>query len=215
MTTTMTKEKTRICRICDEEKALDLFEVDKRVKGGRTSRCYECKYALDDRASVLYRGLKRRAEKAGQALEVTREELQALFAAFDGKCIYCSAKEDENGRRHHVDHFIPVSAGGSHHISNLLLACASCNLSKGNASFIEFYLRKKDKISDENFTTLTHYLALISEQPVDAILQDYTYQFIKNQYGHLDDFLIDRDFKEIAQGVIKQKQKEAAKVEKV
>lgn len=210
MTTTMTSKKLRTCRLCGIEKEIDLFEVDNRVKGGRTTRCRECKHGLDDRANQLYRRLKRRAEKDGQPLEVTRKELQGLFAAFDGKCIYCDISEEEAGRSHHVDHFIAVSDGGRHCISNLVLACASCNSSKGNDSFIEFYLRNKDEISDDNFNTLTHYLALISQQPVDAILKDYTYQFIKKQYGHLSDFLSDEDFEEIAQGVIEEKRKKAS-----
>src|SRR5690625_1014621 len=94
------KDETRECRICDKEQALNLFEIDSRVKGGRTSRCRECKHGLDDRAGALYRKLRWRAHKDGMPLEVTRKELQALFAAFDGGCIYCGISEEEAGRSH-------------------------------------------------------------------------------------------------------------------
>ena len=203
-------KQTQTCRLCNETKPLKLFEKDKRVKGGVTTRCKPCKAGLNDRARTFYAGLKYRAQKGGQALEVTLKEIQALYAAFNGKCVYCGADEDEAGSSHHIDHFIAVSEGGTHHISNLLLACQTCNLSKGNDSFIEFYLRKKDEISDENFTTLTHYLALISEQPVDDILKDYTYQYIKKTFGHLEDFLEDEDFKTMAHEIMETKQEEAS-----
>ena len=41
-------------------------------------------------------------------------------------CLYCGDPAD------HVDHFIPLSRGGLHVISNLVPACAACNTSKGN-----------------------------------------------------------------------------------
>lgn len=197
MTTTMTKEKTRICRVCDEKKTLDLFERDKRVTDGITNRCRDCKYRLDDRGSVLYRSLKRRARESGQPLEVTRIELQALFAAFDGKCIYCGITEDEAGHSHHVDHIIAESEGGRHHKSNLVLACIFCNTSKGNEPFFSFYLRKMDKIKHENFNTLIHYVAFMSEQPVEEVLTNFIVDYKMNLYEGFSDILDREDFYEI------------------
>lgn len=40
---------------------------------------------------------------------------------------------DDEGRVFHIDHVVTVSAGGSHDPSNLVLACAPCNLSKRRA----------------------------------------------------------------------------------
>lgn len=174
----MTKEETRTCRLCNVDKPLELFEVDSRVKGGRTHRCRECKHGLDDRASRSFRDLKKRALADGTPLEVTRKELQALYLAFDGKCIYCGAKEDGKGRAHHLDHVIPVNDGGRHHISNFVLACPPCNTSKNNKPLIAFFFEKRgDRFSDENFAKLMHYLALVNGQPVEEITRDFTQQY--------------------------------------
>ncbi|MDY0409963.1 HNH endonuclease signature motif containing protein [Virgibacillus soli] len=178
------KIETRICRLCNEEKALDLFEVDKRVKGGITTRCKACKSGLNDKARTLYARLKYRAEQDGQPLKVTLRQLRGIFAAFDGKCIYCGKSEDEAGRSHHVDHVIATSAGGSHHISNLVLACASCNLSKSDKPFFEFYLRKRAEIGDENFAMLTYFISLTSGQPTQEVINSFLLDYIK--YAHED-----------------------------
>lgn len=175
----MTKQpETRTCRLCNEIKPLELFEVDSRVKGGRTNHCRDCKHGLDDRASRTFRQLKRRSLEDYTPLGVTRTELQALYLAFDGKCIYCGAKEDGEGRAHHLDHVIPVSDGGRHHISNLVLACPACNSSKRDIPLIAFFFEKRgDRFTDENFTQLIHYLALINGQPVKELLNDFTHRY--------------------------------------
>ncbi|MEI3606904.1 HNH endonuclease [Pseudogracilibacillus sp. SE30717A] len=209
-TSTMTKKKTetRVCRLCGDKKEIELFEIDSRVKGGRTSRCKACKSSLNDRSRTLYAGLKYRAEQAGQPLEVTRKELQALFATFDGKCIYCGISEEETGESHHVDHVIPVSEGGRHHRSNLVLACASCNASKNNAPFIEFYMRKKDKISDENFNTIVYFISLMSGQPVDEVLMSFIVDYKMKLYSHLSDFISKEEARELFEEVVTEKFKE-------
>lgn|SRR5690625_1175834 len=206
-----TKIETRKCRLCNETKALDLFEKDNRVKGGRTNRCRECKHGLDDRASRLYRTLRRRAKENDQLLEVTRKELRALFAAFDGECIYCGISEDETGTPHHVDHYIPVSEGGRHHKSNLVLSCASCNASKGNEPFLAFYIRRRDEISDENFNTLVYYLSLTGERPVTETLVDLVADYNVYAYEHLSDMFDDDELRELAREAVKQKIKTEGK----
>lgn len=202
---TTTKNEKRICRLCGEEKAIELFEVDTRVKSSYTTRCKACKNALDDRSSKLYRRLRGRAQEEAIPLEVTRKELQALFAAFDGKCIYCGKTEAEAGRSHHVDHVIPTKKGGRHHASNLVLACASCNTSKKDATFVEFYLRKKNEISDDSFNTMIHFIALMSGQTVAEVLTDFIFDYKRELYSHLSDIIDANEFREIIrESVIKE-----------
>lgn len=45
------------------------------------------------------------------------------------RCVYCGASPDV--AELHVDHRQPRSRGGTDHPSNLVTACAACNLSKG------------------------------------------------------------------------------------
>jgi hypothetical protein len=46
------------------------------------------------------------------------------------KCTYCGVSGNEAELE--VDHIIPKSKGGSHHISNLTTACRKCNQKKSN-----------------------------------------------------------------------------------
>lgn len=176
------KKELRKCRLCRETKAIDEFEIDKRVKGGRTSRCKACKAGLNDKARMLYSRLKIRAENDNQKLEVTLKELRGLFAAFDGRCIYCNITEEEAGNVHHVDHVIPISKRGRHHISNLVVACHSCNSSKGDRSFFEFFKRKKEEIGDDNFTTLLYYVSFASGQPLEEVFKGFFADYLNENY---------------------------------
>lgn len=198
---------TQECRLCHEVKPLDLFEIDRRVKDGVTSRCKACKAGLNDRARSLFSRLKLRAHNGRQPLEVTLKEIQALFAAFDGKCIYCNIDEKDSKRRHHVDHLVSVSKGGRHHRSNLVLACASCNSSKGSEPFFSFYIRKKREISDDSFNTLMYYVAFMSGQPVADVITSFILEYKKDAYSHLSDLVGDDDMRGLIHDAVTTKMK--------
>lgn len=199
-------EKTMKCRLCGKVKTIDKFEKDKRVKGGYTTRCKACKAGLNDRSRTLYSRLKARAKADNQPLEVTLKELRGMLAAFDGKCIYCDASEEDTGLPHHVDHVIATSKGGRHHISNLVVACDPCNRQKGNRTFFEFYKNKKDVISDENYATVLHYIAISSEQPVKEIFTKFLTDYIKENHKFVVEVLGDKfddEIKRVAETKIK------------
>ena len=58
---------------------------------------------------------------------VTRVEICKLFARFK-TCPYCGKKIRSGDA--HIDHLVPLSKGGLHTISNLVVCCSSCNLKK-------------------------------------------------------------------------------------
>ena len=87
----------------------------------------------------------RRALKAGLLIGETaaqKAEIKAIYkrAQEDPKvrCYLCGAVIPIGER--HVDHVRALSQGGSHRPSNLEIACASCNLSKGGKSLEEIGL---------------------------------------------------------------------------
>ena len=54
------------------------------------------------------------------------------------RCVYCGAQEGP----FHFDHLWPHSRGGSDAASNIVIACAPCNLSKGGRTLIEWMATK-------------------------------------------------------------------------
>jgi hypothetical protein len=48
------------------------------------------------------------------------------------RCGYCGVSESEVGGMLEVDHFQPLSHGGTDELSNLVYACTSCNRFKGD-----------------------------------------------------------------------------------
>ena len=63
------------------------------------------------------------------------EVREYLLEKFGRKCAYCGV---ENVPDLQVEHIIPKTRGGSDRVSNLTLACESCNLKKGNQTAKEF-----------------------------------------------------------------------------
>lgn len=51
---------------------------------------------------------------------------------YDYRCGYCGVSEADTGGELTVDHYQPVSAGGSDEDHNLVYACIRCNLYKGD-----------------------------------------------------------------------------------
>jgi len=68
--------------------------------------------------------------------------IELYFLVLSSKnCFWCGISLDGN---FHIDHFYPLSKGGKHSISNLVISCPFCNLSKGcklPSDFIN-YLKK-------------------------------------------------------------------------
>jgi 5-methylcytosine-specific restriction endonuclease McrA len=181
--------ETQTCRICNEVKAWDDFETDKRYEGGRTTRCRSCKAKSTDRAYHAFYKLKLRAEMAGNEVEVTPEEIKALLEAFEGICIYCGAKEEPDGPTFHVEHVKARSQGGADHINNLVISCPSCNSKKSDKSVIGYYF-DDERFKDDNFRVLVQYLALSSGLTVNDMLEklvdDYAISEIKKIREDLD-----------------------------
>jgi 5-methylcytosine-specific restriction endonuclease McrA len=62
------------------------------------------------------------------------------------KCFYCPKILVKSTVT--LDHVIPISKGGTHELSNLVLACYKCNNEKGNDIIIDYCNSKKVFIID-------------------------------------------------------------------
>jgi 5-methylcytosine-specific restriction endonuclease McrA len=192
----MSQEKeTRICRICGEEKAIELFEVDKRVPHNRTNRCKACKAevnaryrkTLDGRALHAYYHALERCKKFGTPNEVTLDEVKRIFRAFDGTCIYCGAQETDD-EVFHLEHVIPLSKGGRHNAGNLVISCPTCNRAKHNKPLITFYY-EYEPFTDENLAVIVNYLALSNNMTRSEMLEQLIEQHADYMLEQMDKHL--------------------------
>jgi 5-methylcytosine-specific restriction endonuclease McrA len=69
------------------------------------------------------------------------EVREYLLEKWDRKCAYCSTENVPL----QVEHIHPKAKGGSNRISNLCLACESCNIKKGTQD-IQVFLKKKPDV---------------------------------------------------------------------
>lgn len=78
---------------------------------------------------------KRRARLTGAGGTYSKLEIEQLFEAQKGLCVYCS---EALTKSFHRDHITPICRGGSNWIENIQLLCAWCNHSKGKKTHAEY-----------------------------------------------------------------------------
>lgn len=78
----------------------------------------------------------KRAQSYSAEGHVSRDIEKILMRIQEGKCYYCQGNLVDLG--FHREHKIPLSRGGLHDDSNLVLSCPSCNLEKGAKTDKEF-----------------------------------------------------------------------------
>lgn len=82
---------------------------------------------------------RRRARLAGAGGSFTQAEVIDLLSKQKGRCAICTKKIAKTGKnKFHIDHIEPISKGGSNFISNIQLACPSCNLRKSDKDPLKF-----------------------------------------------------------------------------
>ena len=78
---------------------------------------------------------RRRSLKLNAGGKHTAKDIKQLFDLQRGKCACCNVSIKD---KYHIDHVIPLAAGGSNDRLNLQLLCPTCNLSKSAKNPVDF-----------------------------------------------------------------------------
>lgn len=84
------------------------------------------RWRINNPHAVINYNTRRRAA-IGNSI-ITCEQWRSLMMEYGFKCFYCS--ETLIAANRSLDHIIPLSRGGRHHVDNLIPCCRSCNSSK-------------------------------------------------------------------------------------
>lgn len=150
---------TRSKRTPEERHAASLAKSAAfRLRNLEKRRVYEAKKAREKRAAIKagtynprpvkfrtaedikLQGRKdsqhRRARIRNAGGRYTKDDIIRLMAEQEGKCAICGTAFGDDG--YHVDHYVPLSKGGTNDPSNLKLTHPVCNLKKGAKLPTEF-----------------------------------------------------------------------------
>jgi hypothetical protein len=78
----------------------------------------------------------REANKKGLLNTLSANDWKNAKLHFANSCCYCGNDESEKLTQ---DHFFPLSKGGEYTSKNIIPACGSCNFSKNNKDFFDWY----------------------------------------------------------------------------
>jgi hypothetical protein len=95
---------------------------------------YSKQYTKKNREKFIFKVQKRNAMKRKLPNTLTVEQWEQARKYFNYECAYCGKKE-----KLEQEHFIPLSKGGGYTHNNIIPACKSCNCSKRDKYFYEWY----------------------------------------------------------------------------
>jgi 5-methylcytosine-specific restriction endonuclease McrA len=96
---------------------------------------YSAEYYRNNPVRVNAIRAARRARELNAEGRYTQEDIEFLLVMQGKQCACC---RESIATKYHVDHVVPLSAGGSNYRSNLQLLCPPCNLQKSSKHPIEF-----------------------------------------------------------------------------
>ena len=98
------------------------YNLDRRKHNFRWRYMVDPKYRLYHRSKARERKAR---ERGSTTLMLSPDQLWRRWVQFDHCCAYCGVDGDLQ-----MEHVIPISKGGEHHLGNIVPACQRCNYSK-------------------------------------------------------------------------------------
>lgn len=102
---------------------------------------------------------RRRNARKSVPTNFTANDWELCIDNFNGECAYCG-----KAKKLTYEHFVPLSKGGEFTINNIIPVCDSCNKSKNNRNFFDWYpkfkyyskQREKKILAYLNYNPKTH-----------------------------------------------------------
>lgn len=149
-----------ICKLCDAEQTRNYYKNNKekclladkqyREVNKKKLSAYNKKRYVDNKDEFLQRQREYRKTEKGKASKkndnfrrrlITKHgdvtTVQILDLDKNAKvCYWCNTLLKD--KKVHIDHYVPLAKGGEHTLSNLVVSCSKCNLSKKDIDPIVF-----------------------------------------------------------------------------
>jgi 5-methylcytosine-specific restriction endonuclease McrA len=125
------------CKVCQNAHlTLKRRPRQPEINRKQRERCAANREETNAEAKVRYH--KRRALKKGNGGTYTAQDIQDQLKRQRHKCYYCQLKFEKTQKNegikyiYHIEHVVPLTRNGSNDMSNIVLACPTCNLRKHN-----------------------------------------------------------------------------------
>lgn len=148
------KEKIKVSNKKYKEKNRDnLLELKNQYRKENREQIAEKQsiYRKENRSKCNVYSQKRRSSKKQLPHTLTVEQWILIQAKFNNKCAYCGEEKPLT-----QDHFIPLSKGGEYTHNNIIPACRSCNASKHDSDFFEWYSKQEYYSKEREIFILKH-----------------------------------------------------------
>lgn len=118
----------------EHKEELSIRSRQYRIEHIEELRAYQKRYQQSDQVRIQRKANshRRRAYKRGAGGTYTARQLQDQLKRQKHKCYWCSCKLGNGKGAWHADHAVPLSRGGSNDISNIVIACPTCNIRRNN-----------------------------------------------------------------------------------
>lgn len=127
-----------------KENKTRLREYDKlyRKENLEKEKAFRIKYRKENPELYRVARMRYRSRKNKLPQTLTVEEWENCLNHFDNCCAYCGKHQMELENKIEQDHFIPVTKQGGYTVGNIVPACRSCNASKLDSDFEEWYINQ-------------------------------------------------------------------------
>ena len=134
------------------------------------------KWAAKNKGKLVVIQQRRTAKLKKLPATLTSDQWEAIKTVFDGRCAYCGVSEADNkkkfGKLLEQDHFIPLSSGGEYTHDNIIPACRSCNSSKKDLKFSEWYKEQPYYNEERERKILSHLNYSKGKQQLTLLFKD-------------------------------------------